>query len=217
VARITNLTPGDYFNAEYRFSLTADPAGNVYVTGSYSIPNAQIFNSTNMTLTPDFTLPNAGSYDVYVLKFNSSGILQWATRIAGAGGELAYSIVVSPLGSIATTGAYSSNFVDVYNPTGVTGVSGSTGVSGNTGTIVLPNSNLSGSDAYVVKYAVPEIILPPGINCGDTKTIISTNSVFGLNVISNGTVLFNASQANTVIKLVWTGSAWIVLSTNTFA
>lgn len=207
VARVTNLGPGDFFNAEYRFSLTADPNGNTYVTGAYSIPNAQIYNSNNTTLTPDFTLPNAGSYDVYVLKFNSSGILQWATRIAGASGELAYSITISPLGSIATTGAYSSNFVDIYEPIEATG---------STGTIVLPNSNLSGSDAYIVKYAVPEVILPNGTTCGETKIIVSTDSTFGLNIVSNGIVIATTSQNIGAIKLVWTGTQWIVLSSNGF-
>ena len=49
---------------------TADRFGNVYVTGWFS--GTASFGTTNLT--------SAGDDDIYVAKYNSTGVLQWAKR-----------------------------------------------------------------------------------------------------------------------------------------
>lgn len=63
-------------------SVTVDKLGNVYVGGSAPGTSMTVYNadaSTFATLTP-----LAGSYDIYFVKYDSSGTGQWATTLAGS-------------------------------------------------------------------------------------------------------------------------------------
>jgi hypothetical protein len=116
--------------------MTSDSSGNIYVTGCYSSNPVTVYNSGGGTFG---TLANSGSNDVYVVKYNSSGTAQWATRIGGSSGsEVATGIAVDSSGNIYVTGHYDSTSVTVYN------------APGTSGTITLTNSGFA--NIYVVKY-----------------------------------------------------------------
>ena len=53
--------------------VAVDPAGNVYVSGSFD---------TNLNFG-GITLTNAGSYDAFLAKYSSSGSIQWARQAGG--------------------------------------------------------------------------------------------------------------------------------------
>jgi len=82
-------------NEDYSRSIAVDALGNVYVTG-YS---AGI---------------GTGSFDYATIKFNSSGVQQWAARYNGPGNgtDYAFSIVVDGSGNVYVTGASNGGGTD---------------------------------------------------------------------------------------------------------
>ena len=111
------------------------------------------------------------------------------------------------------------------NPLNVLDI-GSTGLTGLTGVIQLPNTGASGTyDGYIVKYAgSPEVFLPPGTVCGQTKIIAITGGI-GVTIIPTGGVTIASTPGNVisgcmngaVIKLLWNGTQWVVVSNNGFS
>jgi len=78
-----------------------DASGNVYVAGTFS--NAITFGSTTLTV-PGF----AGSEEIFVVKYNSSGQVQWAKRIGGIENDYVRDFVVDANGNSYITGLFSS-------------------------------------------------------------------------------------------------------------
>jgi hypothetical protein len=115
-------------------SISVDSSGNSYVTGVYNSSPVTIYNSDGNTYG---TLTNDGSNDTYIVKYNTSGTAQWATRIGGSSGETGYSISVDSSGNSYVTGVYNSSPVTIYNSDGST-----------YGTLTNDGSN----DSFIVKY-----------------------------------------------------------------
>ena len=104
VARYSGVAIG---GGERPYSLALDGAGNVYVTGE----------SSDSSIHADYA----------TVKYNSSGVQQWASRYnaSGTSTDIAYSIAVSPSGNVCVTGSSytvptSSDYLTIqYSPTGV--------------------------------------------------------------------------------------------------
>ena len=108
------------------YGIATDSDGNVYVTGSYA---------GTVTFASGTTLTSTGSYDAFVAKYNTSGIVQWAKSIGGtsldqgngiatdSGGNVyvtGYYIGAVTIGSITLTGASGTDaFVAKYNTSGI--------------------------------------------------------------------------------------------------
>jgi hypothetical protein len=100
---------------EFGTSISVDSSGNSYVTGYYDSSPVTIYNSDGNTYG---TLTNEGGYDVYIVKYNTSGTAQWATRIGGTSNELGASISVDSSGNSYVTGYYGSSPLTIYNSDG---------------------------------------------------------------------------------------------------
>jgi len=120
---------------EYGNSIAVDSSGNVYVTGSYASNPLTIYNANGTAFGT--TLSNAGSYDVFVVKYNTSGTAQWATRIAGSGSDTGRGISVDSSGNVYATGQFQSAPVTIYHAGG-----------GTFGTL----TNSGSGDVFIVKY-----------------------------------------------------------------
>jgi hypothetical protein len=85
-------------------AIAVDTSGNVYVAG-FS------FGTWGMPLRP-----HSGSYDGFVAKLNSNGILQWNTFLGGADGDDCVGITLDTSGNILLTGRSDTTWGMPINP-----------------------------------------------------------------------------------------------------
>jgi hypothetical protein len=123
--------------------IAVDGSGNSYLTGWFNgitHPGTATFGSGEPNET---TLTSAGDRDIFVVKFDSTGLLQWATR-AGAGGkstDQGMGIAVDGSGGVYTIGYFGDN---------VAAASATFG-QGETNQTTLTSAG--GTDIFVAKYA----------------------------------------------------------------
>jgi hypothetical protein len=118
-------------------SIGVDGQGNVFITGHTDSPDFPTQMNGNAYLQSF-----AGMWDAFILKFNNSGALLWATYYGGSGSEcIQYveggcSITVDAQGSVFLTGLTSSTDFPLQNLSGA-----------------YYDGSLDGSnDAYIVKF-----------------------------------------------------------------
>lgn len=83
-------------------SHTNDPSGNQYVYGYYS-GTITVFNFGE---TVSNTLTNTGAFDAFLVKYSSTGVLLWSTRIASANNDISYTASADSNGNVYVTGRY---------------------------------------------------------------------------------------------------------------
>ncbi|HZV68551.1 MAG TPA: exo-alpha-sialidase [Saprospiraceae bacterium] len=82
------------------YDIIADSAGNVYVTGSFE-------NTMDFDPGPGVVdLVSAGSSDIFIAKYDSTGQLQWAKRAGGPEDDVSYSIKLDNDGHVYATGYF---------------------------------------------------------------------------------------------------------------
>jgi hypothetical protein len=111
---------------------TNDSSGNQYVFGVYT-SNITIYNFGE---TVSNTLTNSGSYDAFLVKYSSAGVLLWSTRIASASLEYTYMPSADSNGNVYVTGRYEGTCT-FYN------------VGGGIATTL---SNITAPDVFIAKY-----------------------------------------------------------------
>jgi hypothetical protein len=106
-------------------SVSSDSLGNVYVAGKFGSPSVNFG-------TGALNNASSGSYDVFVVKYNSLGTAQWSVRTGGTMDDLASAIIISKTG-VYVAGGYSSSSISV-------------------GSTTLTNSSAGASDIFLAKY-----------------------------------------------------------------
>jgi len=84
-------------------SVSVDSSGNVYITGN--------FNGS----TIDFgggALTNAGSFDIFLARFDSNGNHKWSKRFGGSSYDIGSSVSVDSSGNVYITGKFTSSTID---------------------------------------------------------------------------------------------------------
>ena len=96
------LSWGTYYGAgaEMGFSCVTDAAGNVYLTGAAG--------STSGIASGGHQNILGGSFDAFLVKFNSAGVRQWATYYGGAGNDQSYSCATDGSGNVYLAGVTNS-------------------------------------------------------------------------------------------------------------
>ncbi len=96
-------------NLDYAWGMEIDSKDNIYVTGSFQLDVD--FNSKGGTPA---ILISAGSYDIFIAKYDKDGKYQWARRMGGNGIDYGYGIVVDQSDNVIATGRF-ENTAD-FNP-----------------------------------------------------------------------------------------------------
>jgi hypothetical protein len=119
--------------------LIIDNLNNVYVTGNYASKLLTISgqNGSSTTITNEGN-PSGGSYDSFIIKYNSNGTIVWVNKI-GAYGDYdgTTNLNIDSSNNIYVTGYYNSQFI-----LNISGQGGSTTI----------NSTISERQTYIVKY-----------------------------------------------------------------
>lgn len=120
-------------------SIAVSPSGDCYLTGYFG--SSVDFGNT--------TLHSSGSRDIFIMKVNSSGTVQWVKKAGGSGHDVGESICLDKDGNIYVAGSFSS-----------TAYFGSTRV-----------SNSGDNSAFIAKYnsnGSLQWVIDEGTCCGNT-------------------------------------------------
>jgi len=129
--------------ADSATAITTDSAGNVIVSGTYGNATVTSFSVGNIAFSP--TLSSSGGTDVFVVEYNSSGVVQWNARISTFATDTSFDIAVDSAGSVYVSGS-STSYVVAYNANGT--------LFGSAGHFVAG----SGTGSFIVKYSSTGVV-----------------------------------------------------------
>ena len=164
------------------YDISTDSGGNVYVVGYYSSATLKLYNAGGTVVGT--TLTNSGSsstYDVFIAKYNTSGVVQWATSIAGTSDEFGYNVSVDSGGNVYVTGRYASTTLTLYN------------TGGSSGTTL---TNSGGSDVFIAKYNTSGVVQWATKIAGT-----GDDAGYGMSTDSGGNVYVTGYYNNTTVTL----------------
>lgn len=185
--------------------IAVDSSGNIYVVGSggYAVA-VTAFNSDTSAFSP--TIPALANNGVaFIIKYNTSGFVQWVTRITGNSGvgTFGYGIAVDSTGNSYVTGAGPGTTLIVYS----------------SDTTQFGTISVSGSDAFLVKYNTNGIaqwsakVAGTSSDTGNALTVDSSGNVYMAGSASSSpTRAFNSngSQFSNFILNSGSGDVFIV-------
>ncbi len=191
---------GTYFGGtglENGYGATADPWGNIYITGYTSSPD-------NIATAGALQQSLEGGNDVYVAKFNRDGVRLWGTYYGGPGYDAGWNVAADRFGSIYVTGF--TNGGGISTPNGYQPLLG------------------GGFDGFLLRLSECTAVENPGTISGMDSLCAGTSSTYSISPIAgahsytwilpvgwlgNSTsdnILVTTDNAGGVISLVANGS-----------
>ena len=162
-------------NLDGGYGIAVDGSSNVYVTGT--------FRGNNVDFDPGSGTANlsaTGNQDIFVAKYNSSGVYQWAIKIGSSNADYGYAIAADASGNAYVTGYYQGT-AD-FDPG--SGTASLTNAGAQDGFIAKYNS--SGAYQWAIKIA------GSGIDYGYGISLDGSGNVHVIGAF-DGTVNFNPS------------------------
>lgn len=180
-------------------SVSTDESGNILIAGFFQ-SSSITFGS--IVLTNDTT---DGSADIFIVKYDAGGNIQWAKSGGGSLGDRAFSLTIDTSGNIYMAGSFHSDSI-IFD------------------SAVLKNAG--GSDMFLVKYDANGNVLwakSAGNNSNDYATsiicdapgnILVVGDFYGDSIIFGSTILINSGVDNVFIakydangNVLWAKSA----------
>ena len=195
---------GGALKQETSSSITKDASGNTYVAGLFY--NTSI-NIGGITLTKS----DASYPDIFVAKYNASGVAQWAKRAGGSSTESSPLVTVDASGNVFLSGFTSSTSMTV-NTTSLAAAYGG-------GDIFIAKLNTSGVVQWVKRAGGNGGDIAVSIKTDTTGNIYAFGTYRGANIAFGTTVLTNGHNGQDELFLVkynTSGTAlWAVSGTGT--
>lgn len=94
-------------------STAVDADGNIYITGRFQ--GTVDFDPSSSTANLS---SSAGTWDIFIAKYNASGAYQWAKRMGGSYDDLGYSLSLDGSGNIYVTGFF--QYIADFDPSSST-------------------------------------------------------------------------------------------------
>jgi len=124
---------------EEALSVSVDASSNIYIAGNYNSPTISI-GTTTLT-----NIDNSGNTDdVFLIKYNTSGNVQWAKSAGGKSYDYANSVVTDATGNIFVGGEFSSPFITF----GTSTLTNNDSVPGNSYDLFLAKYDASGNPLW---------------------------------------------------------------------
>jgi hypothetical protein len=177
-------------------AISVDGSGNLYVTGYYN-STLTLYNSDGSAFAT--TLANSGSNDCFIAKYNTSGTVQWGSRIAGTGDDQGIAISVDGSGNLYVTGLYASNPLTLYNSDG--SAFSTTLASSGSNDCFIAKYNTSGTVQWGARIAGTGADQGNGISVDGSGNIYVTGSY-----ASNPLTLYNSDGSAFSTTLASSGS-----------
>jgi hypothetical protein len=94
-------------------SCAVDDSGNVFVVGHFSGSGASLSSAAPGL---PIAMSSAGSYDVYIARYSTTGVLQWANVVGGTGQEVTYCATLNERNNVVLTGSFNgtANFMGTF-------------------------------------------------------------------------------------------------------
>ena len=127
---------GDIYNAN---DIDIDQQGNCFLTGSFQLPEITFGNTTLQNTNPE------GEYDPYLVKFNSTGDVIWATNFGGDYRDKGRCIAVDGSGNVYVAGWFYSESIEI---SGINYIN--QGQSPETSDVFLAKFSSSGQNAWAI-------------------------------------------------------------------
>lgn len=102
-----------------RFKMIIDTSNHLYGHGMYEGGSTNIYSQGDQS-TPVFTLTSSGGWNSYVVKFTSSGVATWVSKIIGLNDEIQPSISIDSNNNLYVVAESNSASIDVYDAGAVT-------------------------------------------------------------------------------------------------
>lgn len=163
----------DGTGAERGNAVTLDVSGNVYLACQYTVAAPTIYNAGNASSGLSLAAPGSSTNaQMVVVKYDASGVAQWATSAIGAGSIIANGIRTDTSGDMYVCGTY-NGIGAIYD-------------AGNTasGTVSFRSTNGNGNAAFLLKFNASGLAQwvttadAPGSDYGNAVSVDTSGAVF---------------------------------------
>jgi len=177
--------------------VVVDGSGNIYITGHFE--GTVDFTGNNTGTVGNGLLTSAGSSDVFVAKYSSTGSHIWSNRFGGTGLDKATSIALDDSGNIFVGGSFSGASLMKLSAQGI--IQWTKGPGTFDSIAVDSQGNVVATGWFIASFAAP-------LDFGDGKTLYSAGTdAFLAKYSPSGTCLWAKSFANSGDKEYGTGVA----------
>ena len=120
--------------------ISTDSKNNVYITGLFNDASFNIYNADGTIGKTLFNKDSNRNYDVFTVKYNSSGTLLWATQMGTLKFAVGVGVSTDSKNNVYVTGIFTDEYFNIYN------------ADGTIGKILLNTGSNGNYDIFTVKY-----------------------------------------------------------------